>query len=123
MSEIRATTISDAAGTGPIALTGQSAAKVWIQFSTIDNPPSIKGSFNVSSLTDNNTEVEVNLTSAMSDAFFAPVGSAATSLTNPANRNLSCVCISSSVIDTEIYSTNNSQGLALCHLAAHGDLA
>jgi len=32
MSEIRATTISNAAGTGPITLTGQSAAKAWVNF-------------------------------------------------------------------------------------------
>ena len=51
MSQIRATTISDAAGTGPITLTGQSAAKAWVNFdgtSTI----SIRDSFNVSSLSD-----------------------------------------------------------------------
>jgi enamine deaminase RidA (YjgF/YER057c/UK114 family) len=29
MSEIRATTISNAAGTGPITMTGQYAAKAW----------------------------------------------------------------------------------------------
>ncbi len=32
MSEIRATTISDAAGTGPITLTKQSAAKAWVSY-------------------------------------------------------------------------------------------
>jgi len=53
MSEIRATTISDAAGTGPITLTGQSAAKVWAKYGMDDN--TINDSLNLSSLTDNGT--------------------------------------------------------------------
>ena len=52
MSDIRANTISDAAGTGPIALTGQSAAKVWVNFFG-GTPISIRNSFNTSSITDN----------------------------------------------------------------------
>ena len=65
MSEIRATTISDAAGTGPITLTGQSAAKAW---SCIDgNTPALLNSFNVSSLTDSATGIWYStMTNAMS---------------------------------------------------------
>ena len=51
MSEIRATTISDAAGTGPITLTGQSAAKAWVNYTGVTTT-SINDSFNTSSLTD-----------------------------------------------------------------------
>ena len=51
MSEIRATTISDSAGTGPITLTGQSAAKAWVEAVTVSSH-SISGSLNVSSLID-----------------------------------------------------------------------
>ena len=51
MSEIRATTISDAAGTGPIALTGQSAAKAWVNFNGTGTV-AISESFNTSSVTD-----------------------------------------------------------------------
>jgi len=67
LSEIRATTISDAAGTGPITLTGQSAAKAWAWVdaytsNTVDN------SFNVSSMTDNSTgNYLVTITNGMSD--------------------------------------------------------
>ena len=49
MSEIRATTISDAAGTGPITLTGQSAAKAW---ASLLSTFAIDNSFNVSSSSD-----------------------------------------------------------------------
>jgi len=51
MSEIRATTISDAAGTGPIALTGQSAAKAYFNHSQT----AINESFNISSIEDYST--------------------------------------------------------------------
>ena len=52
MSEIRATTISDETGNGPIALTKQHAAKVWIRYYTSPSV-TINGSFNVSSVVDN----------------------------------------------------------------------
>lgn len=65
MSEIRATTISNAAGTGPVTLTGQSAAKA---FSLVDQTgPTILKSGNVSSFTDVAAgNARINFTSAMS---------------------------------------------------------
>ena len=66
MSNIRATTISDAAGTGPITLTGQTAVKAWIDHSSA---AVINDSFNVSSLTDNGTgNHTVNLTNSFNTA-------------------------------------------------------
>ena len=50
MSEIRVTTISDTAGTGPVTLTKQSAAKAWGQYN--QSTPVLNDSFNVSSLED-----------------------------------------------------------------------
>lgn len=54
MSEIRATTISDAAGTGPITLTKQSAAKAWVNFNG-DGTVAIQESQGISSLSDDGT--------------------------------------------------------------------
>ena len=78
MSEIRATTISDAAGTGPITLTGQNAAKAHFGFnqaaSTEFGMPTntlSSQSFNVSSLTDSGVgDATVALTSAMANTGF-----------------------------------------------------
>ena len=68
MSEIRATTISDETGNGPIALTKQSAAKAWCFFNT-SSSTSITGSFNVSSLTDLGTGyTKITITNAMASA-------------------------------------------------------
>jgi len=55
LSEIRATTISDAAGTGPITLTKQYAAKAWHRFDASSGSPVTGDSFNISSTTDSGT--------------------------------------------------------------------
>lgn len=69
MSEIRATTVSDLAGTGPATLTKQSAAKAWIDYSRT----AVEVSFNVSSLTDNGSgDHTVNFTNSFSSANFVP---------------------------------------------------
>ena len=52
MSEIRATTISDAAGTGPITLTSQVAVKTHAAFQG-DGTATIHESLNASSILDN----------------------------------------------------------------------
>jgi len=72
LSEIRAATISDAAGTGPISLTGQSAAKAWVNFNGAGTI-AIRDSFNVASLTDNSTgNYDVNFSNNMSSVEYAP---------------------------------------------------
>ena len=124
MSTIKADTIVASDGTSPVTLTKQHAAKAWVRFHTADNPPNPDGSFGVSSLTDNTAEIEVNLTSAMSDLFFCPVGAAAAfSNTNPANRNLAVGVMSTSTVDSEMYTTNNAQTTGQNHIAVLGDLA
>lgn len=73
MSEIRATTISDLAGTGPATLTGQYAAKAWVNFNG-QGTVAIRASGNVSSITDNGTgNYTVNFTTAFSDTSYAGV--------------------------------------------------
>jgi hypothetical protein len=68
LSEIRANTVSDAAGTGPVTLTGQYAAKAWVNFNGTGTV-AIRQSGNVSSITDNGTgNYTVNFTTAMVDA-------------------------------------------------------
>ena len=67
MSEIRVTTVSDTAGTGPVTLTKQSAAKGYCLFD--QSTPQINASFNTSSLTDTSAgKGSINWTNAMSGA-------------------------------------------------------
>ena len=83
MSDIRAGTISDAAGTGPITLTGQSASKAHVKFSsTSGGGVVVQSSFNVSSITDSSVGTYVpNITSAMSSSSFPCFGGCAGNLT------------------------------------------
>ena len=74
MSEIRVTTVSDTAGTGPVTLTKQHATKAWARWS-MSGTAANKDSFNISSFTDITTGVcKQTLSSAMSDANYAATG-------------------------------------------------
>jgi hypothetical protein len=71
MSDLRVGTISDAAGTGPVTLTGQYAAKAWVNFNGTGTV-AIRQSGNVTSITDNGTgNYTINFTTAMVDADYA----------------------------------------------------
>ena len=70
MSNIRANTISDAAGTGPITLTGQEGVKARGSFYHVGGAPTVLNSFNVSSLSDFGTgTTDVNFTNGFSSLF------------------------------------------------------
>jgi len=77
LSEIRATTISDAAGTGPIALTKQSAAKAWSSLDSSGGSTATQhGSFNISSVLDNAAgQYGFNFTNNMNGATYSSIGS------------------------------------------------
>ena len=70
-SVLNVDTIVDKAGTGPVELTKQRAAKAWANLngtSTI----ALRDSFNVASATDNGTgKYTINLTNATSDGNYA----------------------------------------------------
>jgi hypothetical protein len=76
LSEIRATTISDAAGTGPITLTGQAAVRAYISFDNATTA-TIEESLNIASITDQAAgETQVNLSNNMSSSEYCIVASA-----------------------------------------------
>ena len=75
MSEIRAPTISDAAGTGPVTLTKQAAAKVFCQFDGDASTVTANESLNVSSITDGGIGTyTLTFTNAMSSDNHASMG-------------------------------------------------
>ena len=70
-SVLNVDTIANKAGTGPVGLTKQSAAKAWVNFNGTGTIAT-RDSFNVSSLTDGGTgKYSVNYTSSMSSADYA----------------------------------------------------
>jgi hypothetical protein len=75
MSEIRAATVSNLAGTGPVTLTGQFAAKAWVNFNGTGTV-AIRQSGNVSSITDNGTgDYTINFSNAFGAADYSMVAS------------------------------------------------
>ena len=83
-SVLNVDTIADKAGTGPVGLTKQSAAKAFVLFDMVGSAISANGtgqSLNVSSMTDVATgRGKPTFTNNMSDAQYAPVCSAHYSL-------------------------------------------
>ena len=71
-SVLNVDTIADKAGTGPVALTKQHAAKAWINFTGVTTT-AIRDSFNISSLTDEATGKThpIAMTSAMANDDYA----------------------------------------------------
>ena len=71
-SVLNVDTIADAAGTGPVALTKQQAAKAWVNYD--QRAPAVRNSFNVSSATDVSTGIgTMNWTNSFSNATYSPV--------------------------------------------------
>jgi len=120
LSEIRVTTISDTAGTGPVTLTGQSAAKTFIRFDG-SGTIAIASSQNVSSIDDDGTgDYGVNYTNNMSNANYTTTTGATSAATLTVIR-LDTLSASSAELRTfDASSTVNAGNVAL---NIHGDLA
>ena len=124
MSEIRATTISDLVGTGPVTLTGQSAAKSWSNF---DGTGTIaaRDDYNVSSYTDNGTGYYgINLSNSMHNDDYSRSGLCGENNNAGGNRNMGLRLPSTGSYN--IYNGNGSWTAVdvedVCN-AIHGDLA
>ena len=106
---------------------GYDTVKAWVYFNTIDNPPNPNGSFAVSSLTDNSDEVEVNLSIVMTNLYYCPVaggGGASNGInTNPSNRSLAVIVMTTAKVDTEVFTADNAHSVCQNHVAVIGDLA
>lgn len=127
MSEIRATTISDSAGTGPITLTKQHAAKQWCRWN-MSGTPAIDDSFNTSTLTDNGTgRGELAYTSNMADGNYS-MATGVGELTGGGNRGIgvrgSDQAPAASGCAYYIFNTSGSASDdSVCSTSIFGDLA
>ena len=75
-SVLNVDTIADKAGTGPVVLTKQQAAKAWIKFD-MSSSFTTEDSFNVSSLDDDGAgDFGLNFTNSMNNANYAAPASA-----------------------------------------------
>ena len=121
MSEIRATTISDAAGTGPITLTGQSAAKAWARYDGASNSVS---SFNISSLVDDGTagNTTASFTSNMANINYLGVASANQNTGDIGDRFVAVSNFFVSSVDTFAFDGSTRTDV-MTSVAVMGDLA
>jgi len=119
LSEIRVTTISDTAGTGPVTLTKQQAAKAWFYWTT-NTTTAIIGSFNFSSLTDSGTgDTTLNLTNNFNDANeMATVG-----MSNDYHTLSQTAPTVSSVRIATYGSSHTANDISRNFTVVHGDLA
>jgi hypothetical protein len=123
-SVLNVDTIADKAGTGPVGLTKQHAAKMWA-FIGGDGTPSITGSFNVASLTDENTGVvRANFTNSMNDANFSNLGTPkeGSFIANLQELSSSNVRATSSMV-LKSHSTSSTSDVDGRNYAVLGDLA
>lgn len=99
MSTLKVTTISDTAGTGPVTLTKQSAAKAWMSLN--GDTATIRDSQNVASITDNATgNYTTNFSNNMGNT----------------NYGVSGACCGAG-------SVNGSTNVLLIHSSSHGALS
>lgn len=120
MSDIRANTISDAAGTGPITLTKQSAAKAWARFNGTGTAV-INNSTGISSLTDNGTG---NYELAVINSFSSTGVSATAAQFDDGGGKTPTYAASASAIIVQFFSASNALADAgNLSSTAHGDLA
>lgn len=121
MSTFKVDTLQSTTG-GVTTLTKQSAAKAWCHFTTVTTT-AIRGSFNVSSLTDTGTgDTDVSLTNAFTDAYHADnfnVGDG-----SYGDQSFLQTPPSASIIYCYNYNGGNSvYDSSLCMVTSHGDLA
>jgi hypothetical protein len=122
LSEIRANTISDAAGTGPIDLHKQSAAKAWLDmpsgFTQINN------SLNVASIADLGVGMcEVNFSSVMSSVAYSFAGSVSQGGVSGGVMSSDPVSSSKYRNDTVNVAVNSTFEDRASRSSVHGDLA
>ena len=119
-SVLNVDTIADKAGTGPVGLTKQSAAKVMAGVTLSGGTPVLNQSLNVSSLTDTGTgEVTYNFSSAFSGSDYSSVG--CTNNTGSVRTVVTAVEATTSV-NTANFTTSASNDNDVSVLV-HGDLA
>ena len=121
-SVLNVDTIADKAGTGPVALTKQSAAKAWGHFEGSD--ATLDDSFNTSGLTDNGTgDFSANFTNSMDSANYAYAGAADVTANSASNGGCFPHDPAASNLDIETASGGNLADRNNTVYIVHGDLA
>ena len=124
MSEIRVTTISDTAGTGPVTLTKQHAAKAWVNFDATTAGTDIRDSLNFSSISDAGTgDQNPNFTSNMANGNYAISALSNGSGFSNAEANMDGAPLTNLIRIRTIDTSDNRRDTNYVLATVHGDLA
>lgn len=133
-SVLNVDTIADKAGTGPVGLTKQQAAKVWSNFNG-SGTVATRDSFNQSSLTDNGSgKQSISYTNSMNDANYSPATCASLAdgvddgnvgIASPARNTTTPLATGSMSLHTTYNTANSSTSGDMKFICVHimGDLA
>ena len=117
MSTLRVSTIQDTAGSNsstPAAI-ANGIAKVWINFNASSGTPSIRASYNVSSITDNGVgKFTLNFTNALADTNYSVVGTTG----NTGSTSYTSFC-GTSMSSTSSYDNKSTSGVYIAILAGN----
>ena len=125
-SVLNVDTIADKAGTGPVGLTKQQAAKAWVNFDGTAGSLSARDSFNSSSLTDNGTGDYTNTyTNSLSNGNYSAMVACGDVSGTKSYRDEEVYEITASLVKYNIYHTNNEGARDEGYIGGltHGDLA
>ena len=123
MSEIRATTISDETGNGPIALTKQHAAKAWVNFNG-GASFGLRDDFNISTAVDNGTgDYTLNFSNALANSNFSVVATCDDSNSSRSFAHSRDYATTSFDIEIHRGDTGAANDKSIVSAAVHGDLA
>jgi len=128
MSTLKADTIQNTSG-GAVTLTNQQAAKAWVRYNQYSSPVGITDSFDISSVTDDESGVfTITKTNAMSDANYPITATAASQYTNDrpyiiGPAGLDGTWTTTQVEITTAYHENSKQDGPRSCVVFYGDLA
>jgi hypothetical protein len=127
LSDIRANTISDTSGNGPINLHKQSASKAYFRYALNNQPPG--ASLNISTINDNKAgDFNVNFTSSFSSNAIVAAsaadsqGSRSTNCNNNTSSNMQVLYWQTAIVDS-VSGTNGLTNSGSVGVMFNGDLA
>ena len=124
-SQLNVDTIADKAGSGPVGLTKQHAAKVWVNYSS---STTIRDSFGISNLVDDGTgDYTANFSVTFANDDFAVTSGGANGSASATAYHLATFDYSTTSVEMQTFSVSASSvaraDRAMNNLSAHGDLA
>lgn len=120
-SVLNVDTIADKAGTGPVGLTKQSAAKAWLNHNSAH---SIQDSLNFSSITDGGTGLtnDATFTNALENSTYSISGTVGNTTNDDGFWAVTAIATTDFNARVRTHNGNLNDG-GICSLTVHGDLA